>query len=109
MYTREISEIFHIGWPDPDWIKGFSVAITPYVKIDPLKIQEVMTTEEISGIEPLLARNNFDSTHLTRIGDASRLTVVRGDRFHCGMLNSPMHGYALASLNFRLDTLLNES
>ncbi len=106
MYTKEISEIFHVGWPDPDWIKGFSVVIRPLVKIDSASVQDVMTTEDIPDAERVIARNNFDIALLYQDPEQSRLLVVRGTS-HCGMPGSRMHENALESLNFRLDMLLD--
>lgn len=106
MYTREITEIFHVGWPDPDWIKGFSVVIKPLIEIDKVTAQDIMTTEDIPDAERVIARNNFDSTQLIQETDQSRLLVVRGTS-HCGMPGSRMHENALESLNFRLDMLLD--
>lgn len=107
MYTREISEIFHVGWPDPEWIRGFSVAIKPVVELDPEVVQQIMTTEDLPGIERHLRRNNFDDTHLHQLTDRTELIVVRGDTAHCGMPTSRMHQLALDSLNLRLNVLLD--
>lgn len=107
MYTREVSEIFNVGWPDPDWIKGFSVAIRPLVELDPEFVSEVMTTESVPGIDPKLGRNTFDKTRLQQLKDMTQLIVIR-NVVHCGKPNSRMHEFALASLDYRLDVLLGQ-
>lgn len=104
MYTREITEIFHVGWPDPDWIKGFSVVIRPLLEIDLATVNDVMTAEDIPDVERVIACNNFDSAQLNQESEQSRLLVVRATS-HCGTPGSRMHENALNSLNFRLDML----
>lgn len=105
MYTVETAEVFHQGWPDPDWVRGFVVVIKPLVHLRPDIVYDTLTSSEIEDMDSSLTRITFEDNYV-RLNDESTNIYAGTDTLHYGKPGSRMHDRARMSLDTRIGFLL---
>lgn len=106
MHTIENQVVFHTGWPDDDWVKGFHVVIKPHVNLDFDSVKEAMVASTLEEVDPNLTRFYFPDHWLGFTSEATYIYAGRDDDLHCGKQNSPMYEMARSSLDARVGFLL---
>lgn len=105
MADIEVVAVFHEGWSDPEWVKGFLAIVEPRIWIDPSKVAVVMADPELQDAEPLAEPFTFEET---LVAQSNGVTIVYGgnEKQHYGMLGSSMNKIARESFETRLGFLL---